>query len=230
METIQEFGGFSAECPAFLADLAMNNETGWFNAHRGDYEDYVLKPSRAFVAALGERLSPVIPGIIADPTVNRSLFRINRDTRFRRDKSPYKTHLSMWFWEGAGPRMERSGFYFHLDPDKLLLAAGIHRFQRHVLETYREAVVHPKRGKSLEQAVSLVESRGFSIGGESYKRMPRGYDPGHRNARFLLFDGLHAFQEMDIPREFLTAAFVDFCAERFILMEPVHRWLTELIG
>lgn len=216
------------ECPAFLLDLAMNNDTGWFKAHRGEYEEYILKPSRAFVAALGERLSPVVPGIIADPAINRSLFRINRDTRFSRDKSPYKTHLSMWFWEGTGPRMECSGFYFHLEPDRLMLAAGIHRFRTPVLGAYREAVVHPRRGESLTQAVSLVESRGFTVGGESYKRMPRGYDPGHKNARFLLFDGLYAFEEMELPREFLTADFVDFCAERFILMEPVHQWLTAL--
>ena len=84
--------------------------TDWFKRHKNDYEELVLNPSRLFVSEMGELLRGIVPAINADPRVNRSLFRINRDTRFSKDKTPYKTHITLWFWEGLGPRMENPGF------------------------------------------------------------------------------------------------------------------------
>jgi len=119
------FNGFSGRTVEFFKELAVNNNKVWFEEHRQDYETYVLKPARSFIEGMGQLLSSVSPGVHADARVNKSLFRINRDTRFSKDKSPYKTHLGIWFWEGDGPRMECSGYYFHLEPHKLMLAAGI---------------------------------------------------------------------------------------------------------
>jgi uncharacterized protein (TIGR02453 family) len=108
------FTGFPQKGLVFFKELAENNDKLWFDAHRGDYEHHVLGPARYFIVALGDRLKSIAPKIQADPRVNKTLFRINRDTRFRHDKTPYKTHLALWFWEGTRPRMECSGFYFHL--------------------------------------------------------------------------------------------------------------------
>ena len=83
-----------------------------------------MTPARLFVGEMGARLKKLSPGVQADPRVDKSIFRIFRDTRFSRDKTPYKTHLGIWFWEGDGPRMECSGFYFHLDPPKLMNGSG----------------------------------------------------------------------------------------------------------
>ncbi len=73
----------------FFAELATNNEKPWFEAHRSDYQIYVIEPSRDFVIALGKRLRELAPNIMADPRVNKSIFRIYRDTRF----SKYVTQL-----------------------------------------------------------------------------------------------------------------------------------------
>ena len=104
-----DFGGFFPETLEFFRRLTADNTKEWFDEHKKEYEKYVLDPSRIFVLALGQRLREIAPDIHADPRVNKSLFRIYRDTRFSHDKTPYKNHLGLWFWEGDGPRMECPG-------------------------------------------------------------------------------------------------------------------------
>ena len=82
----------------------------WFDSHRQEYDDYVLNPAKNFIHDMGQVLKKTSPNVIADPRVNKSLFRLNRDIRFSKDKTPYKTHLAIWFWEGTSKRMECSGF------------------------------------------------------------------------------------------------------------------------
>ena len=83
------FNGFFFETLNFCAELAVHNNKAWFEAHRSDYEAYVLEPSRKFAVAVGERLRQLAPNVMADPRVNKSIFRIYRDTRF----SKYVTQL-----------------------------------------------------------------------------------------------------------------------------------------
>ncbi len=229
MATPIEFGGFPRECIGFLRDLKENNSTTWFKLHKSDYEEYLLNPARAFITDMGERLRLISPNINADPRVNRSLFRINRDTRFSKDKSPYKTHCAIWFWEGAGPRMECPGFYFHLEPDKLMLGVGIYCFPKPLLDIYREFVVHKKHGPSLVKAITDVTDSGdYNLGGQHYKRVPHGYDALHKNAALLLHNGLYAGIETGVPDELFSEAIMDYCLEKFHQMLPLHRWLVKM--
>src|SRR5262245_1991586 len=196
------FDGFPKECVKFFVHLAKNNNKLWFEAHREEYEDFVMEPAQRFVMAMGKRLQKLSPDINADPRVNRSLFRLNRDIRFSKDKRPYKTNLAAMFWEGSGPRMECSCYYFHLEPPNLMLGVGIYMFTPEMLETYRRACVHPKHGPALGKAVQqLLHNKGYALGGSFYKKVPRGYDPEHPNADLLLHHGLHAGLETKIPNE-----------------------------
>lgn len=230
MSEFLHFRGFPQKCITFYRNLADNNNTVWFNSHRKDFEDFVLAPARSFVTEMGKRLLSIAPGINADPRVNHSLFRINRDTRFSKNKSPYKTNLALWFWEGSGPRLETSGFYVHMEPEMLMLCVGIYRFPKPLLEKYREYVVHSKHGTTLAKALDKVMASGpYSIGGGSYKRVPRGYDPSHKYAALLLHDGLYAGVELAIPGEFFSHEFLDYCFERFNQMHPIHTWLMNLV-
>src|SRR5438876_5955775 len=99
--------GTPAEGIQFLRDLRANNNKAWFDAHRKVYEEYLLEPAKQFVLDAGERLRKIAPGIHAEPRVQGgSILRINRDTRFSKDKSPYKNHLDFFFWEaGSGASM-----------------------------------------------------------------------------------------------------------------------------
>ena len=221
------FEGFSIQLVNFLRDLSDHNSKQWFEANRDRYDDHVLQPAKEFVVVIGEKLKKIAPAVNAVPKINQSLFKIHRDIRFSKDKRPYKTHLGIWFWEGRRKRMECSGFYFHVEEDRLLLAAGVHCFTPEMLTLYRDAVIDKSLSGQLEEAVKYVSGKGYSIGGKHYKRFPRGFDSTHKNAEFLLHNGLYAMQEEKIPEQFFSDAVVDRSLSQFKNMLPLHRWLTQ---
>jgi len=230
MEGKSNFNGFPRECVQFYSELSRNNSREWFSEHKADFNKYVLEPAQDFVFEMGKLLKKLSPGIIADPRLDKSIFRPYRDTRFSKDKSPYKTHLGIFFWEGSRPKMECPGYYFHLEPPTLFLAAGMHCFSKPLLESYRDSVVDPKYGKELGKAIKLVTKKpDYIVGGKHYKKTPRGYDTGHENAELLLHNGLYAMNEADIPPEFFSEDILDYCFKRFQNLSPIHVWLAEMV-
>ena len=177
---------------------------------------------------MGDALRGKVPGINADPRTDRSIFRIHRDVRFSKDKSPYKPNLGVILWDGPGAKMESSGFYLHLEPPEFYLGCGYYMFSKESLAAYRELVTHPKAGPALLRAVKLVEKRGYSIGGEKTKRVPRGFDPAHPRAELLKHKGLYAGIEMKPPAELHGPELVGFCRDHFQALLPLHRQLRML--
>jgi uncharacterized protein (TIGR02453 family) len=219
------FNGYSKEFTKFFADLAMNNSKTWFNEHKKDYEQYVLEPSKLFVIAMGEKLYELSANINAIPMVNKSLFRLNRDVRFSKDKSPYKTNLGIFFWEGSRKRMECPGFYFHVEANNLMLGGGMYQFPKDLIEPYRKVVVHEKSGKELNNIIKRLKEEKIGLGGEHYKRVPQGYEPNHQNSELLKHNGLYSMVETKIPKEFYSDKLIDYCFDRFEKMHPLHKWL-----
>ncbi len=228
MPEMRSFTGFSPETVKFLTALKTHNNREWFKRNKPTYTAHVLEPALAFVTAMGERLRGIAPEIIYAPRLNRSIFRIYRDTRFSPDKSPYKTHLGIFFWEGIRPRMECPGFYFHLEPPYLMLGGGLYRFPRSRLEMYRSAVVHPEYGIELSEIVNGIQRLGgYSLGGTHYKRIPPGFDAAHPRADLLLHNGLYAGMESPIPDDLYSHRLLDYCMKRFTPLTRLHRWLVE---
>ena len=158
----------------FFDRLAANNRREWFQAHRDDYAAYFLEPARELVVALGELLPRLGgPGIHAEPRIHGSILAISRDTCFSADKTPYKTQLDLWFWQGDGPSRECPAYFFRLSGRSLILGAGMHAFSAEgALERYRQAVLDPERGplpKAAAEAVGMDRIRG-----RTYKRVPHG--------------------------------------------------------
>lgn len=229
MKATLSFSGFPKRTVSFLRELKRNNDREWFAAHRGEYEEAVMAPARAFVTAMGGRLRRLSPGIRYSPGANGSIFRIYRDTRFSPDKTPFKTNLGIYFWEGAGPRLESSGFYFHVEPPVLLLGGGMYVFSKPFLARYRRAVADLEFGPELAAIAGRIARRpGFTINGSVYKRVPPGHDPAPQAAPLLLHNGLYAGWEGRIPAELHSPALVDYCLEKFKAMLPLHQWLTDL--
>ncbi len=224
------FQGFPGELLRFFEGLRKNNSKEWFQDHKEDYEIYVKGPSEEFVMAMGEKLRAIAPKVHAIPKVNQSLFRLNRDTRFSKDKSPYKTNLGIWFWEGDRKRMECPGFYFHLDSKNLMLGVGLHIFPKELLGPYRDAVVDKKHGPGLKKAVNEVGKLGYSVVGKHYKRVPAGYDDTHQNAEFLLYNGLAAMHQSEVSGALLSNRIVEYAFSHFKKMSPIHTWLKDALG
>jgi uncharacterized protein (TIGR02453 family) len=231
MSAAVAFAGFPAEGLLLLRELAANNNRDWFTGHRVAYEELLLAPTQAFVVELGARLRAIDPSFQADPRTDGAgvLMRLNRDTRFSPDKSPYKTSLSGLFWDGRGKKTERPAFGFRLTADGLDLMTGLFAFPPHLLDAYRAAVADERRGPALEAVLSsLRQAGGCEIGGEQSKRVPAGYPPDHPRADLLRYRGLYATPPR-LPVERVTSAeLVETAFERFQAMAPLYRWLTGL--
>lgn len=165
-------GFITKETFAFLKALARNNDREWFEKNKQRYVDEVRDPLCAFVEAVGAPLRKIHPDVVADPRPNGgSLFRIYRDTRFSKDKTPYKTHAALRFQ--CGPKGKPSpGFYLGIEPGSVMVAAGIWHPENDVLKRLREAVDDDPKGWSRARKIGLDDV-------PMLKRPPRGYDEDH---------------------------------------------------
>jgi len=218
------FDGFSKDTLKFLGSLARNNNREWFEKNRNTYESEVLGRARDFVVAIADPLYEISPDINAEPRVNAAIRRINRDTRFSPDKTPYKDHLDFYFGQGKGGKYGAC-YFMRLKKDQMWLGAGIHGFDKSLLPIYRDAVA-TNAGAELPAILSKVKKSGYDVGGEHYKRVPRGYDADHERADLLRYSGLHAFKSMDIPKEFHTGKLPAFCARHFARLAPLTEWIV----
>lgn len=166
-------GHFTPGLFRFLRELRKNNTRDWFQKNRERYESAVREPCLRFISDLGPLLRGISRDLVADPRPSGgSLFRIYRDTRFSRDKSPYKTHTGMYFPLRGGKNVQTPGFYLHLEPGSCFAAAGLWHPDATALVKVREAIAAgPARWRSAKS--------GLVLGGDSLRRPPRGYDPSH---------------------------------------------------
>ena len=221
--------GFPQKTLRYLKELRDHNEKTWFDDHRGHYESFYLKPALEFIAALGPKLRTISPKVQFEPRINGSLFRIQRDVRFSKDKTPYKPHIDLWFWHGDRKNWSTPGYFFRLEPKKLTVGGGTHRFEVTQLANFREAVVDAERGSELDQTLSVISTRNrVSVGGVTRKAVPRGFDPDHHRAHLLLHEGLYAAYEGAPPASLHDASFVDWCVAEFETISPLVDWLLRL--
>lgn len=226
--SVAAFSGFQPGLLEFLAGLRANNSREWFQAHRAEYETSLLEPARQFVCAMGELFPRLAPDIHAEPKIHGSIFAINRDTRFSADKTPYKTHLDMWFWQGDGPSRERPGYFFRLTPEQLILGAGMHSFSGDgMLERYRTAVLDQARGSRLQEAAEQVGED--SLRGRTYKRVPANLPSDHPRADWLRHSGLYAETEQEVPRELFQPSGPDWSLQQFQRFQPLQQSLVDLL-
>ncbi|MHA2020733.1 MAG: DUF2461 domain-containing protein [Candidatus Thorarchaeota archaeon] len=233
MEVIQAFTGFPKEGLGFLAELKENNYREWFNERKNDYQELLVKPAQSFVVALGERLSSISEDMVYDTRTNGSgsILRIYRDIRFSKDKTPYNTRLRVRFWEGPGTKKERPGFFVGFDETGGGIHGGLYIFPKPLLEKYRKSVLDDDSGMKLVKAIEKVKSfKGYKIGGEHYKRVPRGYDADHPRADLLRFNALYVSSPRMPASVLEKPELVDVCFEHIQRMVPIHEWLLKLLG
>ena len=229
-----DFTGFPAAALTFLRGLARHNRRPWFEARRDTYEAAVRAPMRALIEAVDVRLARVAPELVGDP--RRSMFRIHRDVRFSRDKSPYKTWASAWFYHqdaGKGVGQEAhggAGLYFHLEPGACLVAGGLWMPERGALAKVRDAILADPEGFE-----ALVTAAGFR---RTYKRLsqeavltrtPRGYPPDHPAERWLRYKSFTASVTLT-DAQVRSPRLVDTVMRRYEALVPLVRWLNSALG
>jgi uncharacterized protein (TIGR02453 family) len=170
---------FDANTFKFLRALARHNERAWFNAHKAEWQAHVRDPYLRLIADLGPGLRTVTEHYRADPNpVGGSLFRIQRDTRFANDKTPYKTHAGARFFHARGREVEAPSFYLHVQPGNCFIGAGIWHPEAATLRRLRQ-FIHDNPGAWTAATRSPAFKRKYALGGESLVRNPAGYAADH---------------------------------------------------
>lgn len=187
---------FDAELFKFLRDLRRNNRRDWFQNNKERYEEHVKHPSLQFISDFGPRLRKISSNFDADPRpVGGSLFRIYRDVRFSKDKSPYKTSVGIQFRHRKAKDVHCPGFYLHLEPDSSFVGLGIWHPDGPTLKNIRAYLEdNPTKWKRTIGSNSFRQS--FQLSGESLKRAPKGYDPDHPLIEDLKRKDYIAFTEL----------------------------------
>jgi uncharacterized protein (TIGR02453 family) len=236
--TAPPFAGFSPDAIQFLADLAQNNDRAWFQPRKAEYERLLKEPLEAMIAALADRLAARGVPMLADP--KRSPFRIYRDTRFSKDKSPYKAHLGARFpWvedaPGAGAggghdeRAHGNGGYFHFQPGEMYVGGGMWQMEKPRLEAFRAAVLaNPGRvTEALETPAFVTWFGGGARPHDELKRFPPGYPQDHPLAHLFRWKDV-VFGRSLSDDEVLSPDLPDTLAEGYATAMPVFRFLASL--
>lgn len=170
---------FTKEGMSFLQQLAANNNRDWFKENKQKYEDLIRTPAFNFIDDMANDLAHLSPHFLAiSKKMGGSLMRVHRDVRFSKDKSPYKTNIGIQFRHEMGRDVHAPGFYLHIEPDECFIGVGIWRPDSTALGKIRDAII--ERDTYWLAAIKEKKfKRDFSIGGESLKNAPRGYDKEH---------------------------------------------------
>ena len=221
------FKGFDKKTLIFYKQLSSHNSREWFEKHRNEYDDFVLKPAQEFVMAMGEKLRELSPDIHAIPKVDKTIFRIHRDIRFSPDKTPYKTHLAFFFWDGPRNKNDNPGYYLQIDAQKVFIGLGLYIFPKDILETYRELIAKSREAEKLQSILQQIRDKGYGAGGHGSKRVPRGYDQNYKYAELLKFKGIYTWYECSPPDALFSSNFIDWCFNIYKAMVPLHYWSKE---
>lgn len=195
-----EFQGFSKKTLPFLESIRKNNNKEWFLAHKKEYEELILNPSRAFVVEMGEHLQALEPTINAIPKINKSLYRIYRDTRrMGANKEPIKHRIGIIFWQGNTKRMQSSSFYLHFSPQELYVAVGVRWFEKPMLDAYREYISDETKRVELESILTDIKKKdsGYTHLEKGYKRYPRGFNADMKSSDLALYKGMATYKILD---------------------------------
>jgi uncharacterized protein (TIGR02453 family) len=217
------FPGFPPEAREFLRQLKTHNTREWFQARKEVYDNKIKAPMAELVLVLGEALREIAPELDTDP--KKAMYRIYRDVRFSRDKSPYKTHVAAKFGPRGVGKYMGGGTYFHFSGDEALVGGGIYAPGPQELLAVRQHIA-----ENVDEYRRITGDRKFrrafkNVEGEKLKRMPKGFSADHPAADLLLYKQFLAFTYL--PAETVeTPKFAKEVLKHFELMLPFLRFLN----
>ncbi|MCE2940101.1 MAG: DUF2461 domain-containing protein [Gemmatimonadota bacterium] len=229
------FPGFSPAALRFLRQLKRHNRRDWFEANRHIYDDD-LKPTLAtLVEAIDDRLAVAVPEIVGD--TRRSIFRIHRDVRFSKDKSPYKTNVAAWFFHrragkgvgGSAPDGGAAGFYLHVEPGANQVGGGLWMPLAPQLAKVREAIA-AKPERFAATMTGSFRRRFAGLDDEAVLvRPPRGFPADHPAIGWLKYRSFTATQAL-ADAALASPTLPDVAVKAFTALRPFVRFLNDALG
>jgi uncharacterized protein (TIGR02453 family) len=224
---MSEFRGFKRDAIQFLADLAANNDRSWFQPRKADYERLLKEPMEQLCVALSERFAERGVPLEADP--RSSGFRISRDTRFSKDKSPYKTHLAASFpLKGAKQQVHGDGAYFNFQPGEMYMGGGMWHPDKPRLDAFRAMLLKkPDKIRAAFDDPGFVKVFKHVTTEDAFKRVPAGYPADHPMADMFRWKDV-IFGKRLSDAQVLSAKLPDTLADGYVAALPVLRFLATL--
>jgi uncharacterized protein (TIGR02453 family) len=220
------FAGFADASGRFFKALARNQRRDWFTSHRAEYEEGWRAPMHALLAEVRTRVQPLFP---REEVSLPKVFRIYRDVRFSKDKSPYKTHIGGYvaIGGGKGGPFGAAVPYLHIGAGEVFVAAGQYMMDPTQLADFRAAVADDSRGGKLVALLARLARAGFTVGSyDQLARAPRGFDPEHPRADLLKRKGL-IVSFPALPRRLLVSPkLADWLVAHTKRTVPLIDWLA----
>ena len=224
------FTGLPADYFKFFNELKKNNNREWFIDNKQRFRESVQEPLAGFVEAMAPRIKKVSKHIVADPRLNGgSVFRIYKDVRFSKDKTPYKIHGAVQFRHALGKDAHAPGFYVHLATDEIFYGGGVWHPPSPNLLQIREAI--RDKGKAWDKATSSAafEKKFGGVRGDQLTRPPRGFDAEETNIDDLKRKSFFAMAE-GRPAATKKPPFADDVEAAFKDAKPMMKFLCDALG
>lgn len=224
------FKGLPKDFFTFFAQLAKNNERAWFEASKQRYKDVVVTPLSDFIVAMAPRVAKISKHIVCDPRPNGgSMFRIYRDVRFGKDKSPYKTNAGVQFRHALGRDAHAPGFYLHFATDEVFFGGGIWMPDSEPLNNVRRAIADDAKAwkKVVEDKTFVRAFKGLE--GEALVRPPKGFEPEHPFIGDIKRKSFFAMHESSV-KVATSAALIDEVEGAFRAARPLMAFLCKAVG
>lgn len=223
------FKGFSPKTLKFLRSLKANNNKAWFQAHRGDYEEYVLQPLRDLVTDLGDFMLDIDPSFEITPAVNKTISRIYRDTRFSKDKSPFRSTVWFTFKNQKKDWTTRvCGYFFELSIDSYRYGMGFYNAAPVIMSRFRETI--DDNPKEFLKAISFFDKqKAFVLEGENYKRITAKTKPD-KIQEWYQKRNMYLVCNRNIDDALFSNKLIDDLATGFSLIEPFYHYLQKTIS
>ena len=224
----QSFQSFQPTLTEFLDELAQNNNREWFKEHKGDYESHVVDPVLDFIRAMQPRLMEISPHLMVEAKkVGGSMFRIYRDTRFSKDKTPYKTHVGIRFPHREFKQRAGPGLYMHISSQNAYLATGVWHPESHALAKIRAKIDEDRRGW-LKARDNKEFRKLYKLTGDRLKGAPRGYKKDHPLIDDLRRKDFVGVRELPV-NDLFEKGLPDKLAKSYRTTRPLLQFLAEAL-
>ncbi|MCK0069228.1 DUF2461 domain-containing protein [Kordiimonas laminariae] len=207
---------FDPETIVFLNDLKANNTKDWFTENKARFTADYKEPADFFKNIMQHQLEDAF-----GESYNAKIFRIYRDLRFSKDKTPYNTHLHISFVPSG---LKSLAWYFGLQAENLVLGTGVFGFEKDRLNNFRETIVS-KKGDQLADILADLQENGFRIGKPDLKKIPRGFDANHPNAYLLRYKGLTVWRDFADTTPATSGDLIALCTKTYREMKPFFDWM-----
>lgn len=211
---------------AFLSDLKRNNDRAWFEAHKDRY----LAAKADFESLVGELIRRIAAFDLSVEGLEpaKCVFRIFRDARFSKDKSPYKTNMGAHIGAAGNKFRQRAGYYLHLEPGNCFLGGGAYRPDAKWLKAIRDAIAEDGRFFRRLIGAPAFKKHFGAMGGETLKKAPQGFPADHPHADLLRHKDFLAMKPLK-DGDFLKPGFAKEAAAAYKALVPFERFLNDVL-